>query len=116
MRQDRARPGDDPPLPPGRAGARPGRPGTGRGHGEGSPALPRIDLGALVLLGAFVAIAALGALAPRYRMPVVLRHLEGFSYDEIAEVLDQPAGTARANVHRGLALLRASKELKGATS
>jgi RNA polymerase sigma-70 factor (ECF subfamily) len=49
-------------------------------------------------------------------MPVVLRHLEGFSYDEIAEVLDQPAGTARANVHRGLALLRASKELKGATS
>jgi len=59
---------------------------------------------------------ALAALAPRYRMPVVLRHLEGFSYDEIAEVLEQPAGTAKANVHRGLALLRASEELKGATS
>ncbi len=59
---------------------------------------------------------ALATLAPRYRMPVVLRHLEGFSYDEIAEVLEQPAGTAKANVHRGLALLRASEELKGATS
>jgi RNA polymerase sigma-70 factor (ECF subfamily) len=59
---------------------------------------------------------ALAALAPRYRMPVVLRHLEGFSYDEIAELLEQPAGTAKANVHRGLALLRASAELEGATS
>jgi len=59
---------------------------------------------------------ALAALAPRYREAVVLRHLEGFSYDEIAELLDQPAGTAKANVHRGLALLRASQELKGAAS
>ncbi len=58
--------------------------------------------------------AALESLAPRYRMPVVLRHLEGLGYDEIAEILEQPVGTAKANVHRGLALLRESRELKGA--
>lgn len=54
---------------------------------------------------------ALDALQPRYRMPVVLRHIEGLSYDEIATVLGQPVGTAKANVHRGLAMLRAVEEL-----
>lgn len=54
---------------------------------------------------------ALDGLAPRYRMPVVLRHLQGLSYDEIAHVLGQPVGTAKANVHRGLALLRNSTEI-----
>ncbi len=49
---------------------------------------------------------ALDELAPRYRMPVILRHIQGLSYDEIARVLDQPVGTAKANVHRGLVLLR----------
>jgi RNA polymerase sigma-70 factor (ECF subfamily) len=57
---------------------------------------------------------ALEELSPRYRLPVILRHLQGFSYDEIGTLLDQPAGTARSNVHRGLALLRASNALKGA--
>ena len=54
---------------------------------------------------------ALESLQPRYRMPVVLRHIEGLSYDEIATVLGQPVGTAKANVHRGLAMLRAVEEL-----
>jgi RNA polymerase sigma-70 factor (ECF subfamily) len=53
---------------------------------------------------------ALDALAPRYRMPVVLRHVQGLSYDEISRVLHQPVGTAKANVHRGLALLRKSDQ------
>jgi RNA polymerase sigma-70 factor (ECF subfamily) len=57
---------------------------------------------------------ALEELSPRYRLPVILRHLQGFSYDEIGQLLDQPAGTARSNVHRGLALLRGSNALKGA--
>ncbi len=56
---------------------------------------------------------ALESLAPRYRMPVILRHIEGLSYSEIACVLDQPVGTAKANVHRGLALLRDSSEIEG---
>lgn len=47
-----------------------------------------------------------GALPDRYRAAVVLRHVEGLGYAEIAGVLGQPEGTVKANVHRGLALLR----------
>jgi RNA polymerase sigma-70 factor, ECF subfamily len=42
----------------------------------------------------------------RYRASVVLRCVEGLSYGEAAEVLAQPVGTVKANVHRGLRLLR----------
>lgn len=49
---------------------------------------------------------ALLALPPRYRGPVILRHVLGLSYDEIGAALEQPAGTAKSNVHRGIQLLR----------
>ena len=49
-------------------------------------------------------------LPDRYRAPVVLRHVQGLSYGEAAAVLDQPVGTTKANVHRGLRLLRAALE------
>lgn len=45
-------------------------------------------------------------LPPRYRGAVILRHIEGLSYQEISDALDQPVGTAKANVHRGMRLLR----------
>ncbi len=54
-------------------------------------------------LGAIVA-----ALPTRYRAVVVLRHIEGLSYTELSETLAQPLGTVKANVHRGVALLRAA--------
>ena len=38
---------------------------------------------------------------------MILRHVEGFAYPEIAGMLDQPVGTVKANVHRGVGLLRA---------
>jgi RNA polymerase sigma-70 factor (ECF subfamily) len=50
--------------------------------------------------------AALAQLPPRYRIPVVLRHVDDMSYAEIADVLDRPQGTLKAQVHRGLAMLR----------
>jgi RNA polymerase sigma-70 factor (ECF subfamily) len=50
--------------------------------------------------------ALLSTLPERYRAAVVLRHIEGLSYVEMADVLDQPAGTIKANVHRGLETLR----------
>ncbi len=50
----------------------------------------------------------LAGLPVRYRAAVVLRHVEGFSYAEIAELVDQPVGTVKANVHRGVQLLRAA--------
>jgi RNA polymerase sigma-70 factor, ECF subfamily len=49
---------------------------------------------------------AITELPPRYRSPVILRHIEGLSFAEIAATLGQPAGTAKANVHRGVRLLR----------
>ncbi len=52
--------------------------------------------------------AHLAALPERYRVPVVLRHVDDLSYAELAAVLGRPEGTLKAQVHRGLALLRAS--------
>ena len=50
--------------------------------------------------------ALVTALPPRYRAAVILRHVEGLSYRELATVLDQPIGTVKANTHRGIKLLR----------
>lgn len=50
--------------------------------------------------------ALLQGLPERYRAAVVLRHVEGLGYAEAAAVLDQPVGTVKANVHRGVGLLR----------
>ena len=49
-------------------------------------------------------------LPPVYRAPVVLRHVDGLSYPEVAEALQRPEGTVKAQVHRGLALLRTAYE------
>ncbi len=56
--------------------------------------------------------AALARLALRYRSAVVLRHIEERDYAEIAAILNQPVGTVKSNVHRGLALLRTDLERK----
>jgi RNA polymerase sigma factor (sigma-70 family) len=45
-------------------------------------------------------------LPDRYRAPVVLRHVDGLSFAEMSQVLGRPEGTLKAQVHRGLGLLR----------
>lgn len=50
----------------------------------------------------------LASLPERYRVPVVLRHVDDLSYAELAEALGRPEGTLKAQVHRGLAMLRAA--------
>jgi RNA polymerase sigma-70 factor (ECF subfamily) len=50
------------------------------------------------------------ALPEAYRDAVVLRHVQQLSYAEAAEVLGRPVGTVKANVHRGLGLLRLALE------
>src|SRR5262249_49274556 len=52
--------------------------------------------------------ALLAALPDRYRVPIVLRHVDDLSYAELSEVLGRPEGTLKAQVHRGLAMLRAA--------
>lgn len=44
---------------------------------------------------------ALESLPENFRMPVLLADVEGFSYKEIAEMLDVPIGTVMSRLHRG---------------
>jgi len=50
--------------------------------------------------------ARVACLPVRYREAVVLRHVQDLSYAEVAHALGQPVGTVKANVHRGLKMLR----------
>jgi RNA polymerase sigma-70 factor, ECF subfamily len=54
--------------------------------------------------------ARLSALPVPYRAAIVLRHVDGLSYPEAAEALGRPEGTVKAQVHRGIALLRTMLE------
>ncbi len=54
---------------------------------------------------------ALDSLHPRYRIPVVLKDVEGFSQEEIAQILKKPLGTIKARISRGRDYLK--KELEG---
>jgi RNA polymerase sigma-70 factor (ECF subfamily) len=49
--------------------------------------------------------AALGHVRAEHRAALVLRHMEGLSYAEIAQVLDVPEGTAKGWVSRGRAAM-----------
>lgn len=53
---------------------------------------------------------AVDALHPRYRIPLILKDMEGFSQEEIAEILDKPLGTIKARISRGRHYLK--KELE----
>jgi RNA polymerase sigma-70 factor (ECF subfamily) len=44
---------------------------------------------------------ALSDLAENFRIPVLLADVEGFSYREIADMLDIPIGTVMSRLHRG---------------
>ena len=49
---------------------------------------------------------AIAKLRPEYRSCILLRHVEGRSYEEIAEVLDLPLGTVKTYIHRARNELR----------
>ncbi len=57
--------------------------------------------------------ARVACLPARYREAVVLRHVQELSYAEAAEALGQPVGTVKANVHRGLKILRGENDGDG---
>ena len=56
------------------------------------------------------ALRAMSRLSPEVRLVVALALLEGFSYEEIADVADCPVGTVRSRLNRGRLLLQ--KELR----
>ena len=45
--------------------------------------------------------AAVEELPENFRMAVLLADVEGFSYKEIAEIMDIPIGTVMSRLHRG---------------
>jgi RNA polymerase sigma-70 factor (ECF subfamily) len=49
---------------------------------------------------------AIGRLRPEYRACILLRHVEGRAYEEIAEILDLPLGTVKTYIHRARNELR----------
>jgi RNA polymerase sigma-70 factor, ECF subfamily len=49
---------------------------------------------------------AIARLRPEYRTAILLRHVEGRSYEEIAEVMDLPLGTVKTYIHRARLELR----------
>ena len=53
---------------------------------------------------------AIGRLRPEYRNCIMLRHVEGRSYEEIAATLDLPLGTVKTYIHRARHQLRESLE------
>lgn len=51
---------------------------------------------------------AVGQLRPEYRTAVLLRHVEGYSYEEIAGIMEVPLGTVKTFLHRARHELRES--------
>lgn len=50
-------------------------------------------------------LRALGRVRAEHRAALVLRHMEGLSYAEVAQILEVPDGTAKGWVYRGRAAL-----------
>lgn len=55
----------------------------------------------------------LAVLPPEKRVVVVLKHYEGWTYDEIAGMLHCPVGTVRSRLHDGIAVLRREAQRRG---
>lgn len=53
---------------------------------------------------------ALDRLSPRYRIPVLLKDVEGYSQEEIARIIQRPVGTVKARISRGRTMLKRSLE------
>src|SRR2546427_2669685 len=51
---------------------------------------------------------AIAKLRPEYRACILLRHVEGHSYEEIAEILDLPLGTVKTYIDRKSTRLNSS--------
>jgi len=51
-------------------------------------------------------VEALAAMPEDFRMAVYYADVEGFSYKQIAEIMETPVGTVMSRLHRGRKLLR----------
>ena len=49
---------------------------------------------------------AIAALPEKYRVPIILRDIEGRSYEEIAAIMELGLGTTKSRISRGRGLLK----------
>lgn len=56
------------------------------------------------------ALGALGRLSEDVRIPIILKHYYGYSYDEIGRMMKLSPGTVKSRVHNGIMSVR--RELK----
>ena len=49
---------------------------------------------------------SISELQPKYRSVIVLRDIQNYSYEEIAEILRLPLGTVKSHISRARAALR----------
>lgn len=52
------------------------------------------------------------SLEDKYRLPMVLHYVEGYSVEEISGILRLPKGTVKSRLHRGRLLLRDAIDLE----
>ncbi len=57
--------------------------------------------------------SALNAIEEKYRVPLVLYHINGYSVEETARILNVPAGTIKTRLSRGRTKLKALLESEG---
>ena len=60
--------------------------------------------------------AALRQIPEAFRTVVILREIEGFAYEEIAEILSVNLGTVKSRLTRGRSAMRALLSIEGAIS
>lgn len=60
--------------------------------------------------------AAIAELTPEHRVVIVLRHFQGLSYQEMAEVIDIPETTVKSRLYEARRTLRTIFEAKGVTT
>jgi RNA polymerase sigma-70 factor (ECF subfamily) len=54
--------------------------------------------------------AAVDTLHPRYKIPLILKDIEGFSQEEIAQIMNKPLGTIKARISRARRYLKIEME------
>ncbi len=75
----------------------------------GSRGESALDAVASIELGGDIA-KAIAPLRPEDRSCILLRHVEGYAYEEISEILDLPLGTVKTYIHRARHELRRALE------